>query len=124
MSKFIFLIRFSNFFSNTVLRHYCMQKFLSAYSYFFKRIRRISVYGEYGEIRVVCGTQNRIRILGKNLCVHGEDAKSHTTVNISYYNNINFNFFFFYTVWEGIGLKTISHYCPFKCFMVAAEKYI
>jgi hypothetical protein len=62
-----------------------MRKFLSAYSYFFqrggyaesilapmknagklsKRIRKmrgkyLSVYGEYGECRVVCGTQNRL----------------------------------------------------------------
>jgi hypothetical protein len=62
-----------------------MRKFLSAYSYFFMRIRRIrgknlSVHGEYGEFRVVCGTENRLRIRGKNLCVHGEDAKSHKTV--------------------------------------------
>jgi hypothetical protein len=37
-----------------------MRKFLSVYSYFFMRIRRIrgkylSVHGEYGEFRVVCG---------------------------------------------------------------------
>jgi hypothetical protein len=35
----------------------------------------LSVYGEYGEYRVVCGTQNRLPIRGKNLCVHGEEAK-------------------------------------------------
>ncbi len=66
---------FSNFFSNTVLKHYWMWKFLSVYSYFFMRIWRIqgkclSVYGEYGEFRVICGTQNLLRIRGKNLCVH------------------------------------------------------
>jgi hypothetical protein len=75
-----------------------MRKFLSAYSYFFMRIRRIrekylSVHGEYGEFRVVCGTLNRLRIRGKNLCVHGEDAKSHKTVYISVNNNTNFKFF-------------------------------
>jgi hypothetical protein len=75
-----------------------MKKFLSAYSYFFKRIRRIrgkclSAYGEYGEFRVVCGTQNSLRIRGKNLCVHGENAKRHKTVNISFNNNTNLNFF-------------------------------
>ncbi len=32
---------FSNFFSNTVLRHYWIQKFLSAYSHFFLLICRI-----------------------------------------------------------------------------------
>ncbi len=62
-----------------------MRKFLSAYSYYFMRIRRIrgkylSVHGEYGEFRVVCGTYNRLRIRGQNLCVHGEDAKSNKTV--------------------------------------------
>jgi hypothetical protein len=34
----------------------------------------LSVYGEYGECRVVCGTQNCLQIRGKNLCVQ-EDAK-------------------------------------------------
>jgi hypothetical protein len=34
-----------------------------------------NVYGEYGECRVVCGTQNCLQIRGKNLCVQGEDAK-------------------------------------------------
>jgi hypothetical protein len=65
-----------------------------------KRIRRIqgkclSAYGEYGEFRVVCGTQNCLRICGKNLCIllHGEEAKRHKTVNISFNNNMNFNFF-------------------------------
>jgi hypothetical protein len=75
-----------------------MQKFISAYSYFFKRIRRIrgkclSAYVEYGKFGVVCGTQNCLRIRGKNLCVHGEDAKRHKTVNISFNNNMNFNSF-------------------------------
>jgi hypothetical protein len=63
-----------------------MRKFISAYSYLFLHIRRIcvkylgayeesgesiyavrrmrgkylSVYGDYGECRVVCGTQNRL----------------------------------------------------------------
>jgi hypothetical protein len=71
-----------------------MQKFLSAYSYFIKRIRRIqgkylSACGKYGEFRVVCGTQNCLRIRGTNLCVHGEDAKRHKTANISF-NNMKF----------------------------------
>jgi len=35
----------------------------------------LSVYGEYGKCRVVCGTQNFLQIRGKNLCVHGEEAK-------------------------------------------------
>jgi hypothetical protein len=75
-----------------------MQKFLSAYSYFFMRIWRIrgkylSVHGEYGEFRVLCGTENCLRIRGKDLCVHGEDVKSHKTVYISVNNNTNFTFF-------------------------------
>jgi hypothetical protein len=43
--------------------------------------------GEYSEFRVVCGTQNLIRIRKKHLCVHGEDAKRHKTVQISVNNN-------------------------------------
>jgi hypothetical protein len=44
------------------------------------RIRRkyLSVYGEYGEFRVVCCTKNHLRIQrirGKNLYIHGENAK-------------------------------------------------
>jgi hypothetical protein len=39
------------------------------------RGKNLSVYGEYGKCRVVCGTQNFLQIRGKNLCVHGEDAK-------------------------------------------------
>jgi hypothetical protein len=37
--------------------------------------------------------KNRIRIRGKNLCVHGEDAKRHKTVYISVNNNTHFQFF-------------------------------
>jgi hypothetical protein len=57
---------------------------LSAYSEntrnVFKRLQRmrgkyLRVYGKYDECRVVCGTQNCLRIRGKNLCVHGEDAE-------------------------------------------------
>ena len=71
-----------------------MRIFLSAHSYFFMLIRRmrgkyLSVHGDCGEFRVVCGTQNRLRIRGKNLCVHGEDAKSNKTVYISVNNNTN-----------------------------------
>ncbi len=49
--------------------------------------------------------------------VHGEDAKRHKTVNISFNNNTNLNFFLdysIYTVWDGLSPKTISRYCPFK----------
>ncbi len=37
----------------------------------------LSVHGEYGESSVVWDTQSRLRIRGKNLCAHGEDAKRH-----------------------------------------------
>jgi hypothetical protein len=53
---------------------------LSAYSEntgkVFKRIWRI------GEFRVVCGTQSCLRIRGKNLCAHGENAKRYKTGDI------------------------------------------
>jgi hypothetical protein len=29
-------------------------------------------YGEYAKFRAVCGTQNGLRIGGKNLCIHGK----------------------------------------------------
>ena len=122
MFKFILWIRVSKFF-----KQYSFEALLNAKVYLrvfllFKRIRRIrgkclSAYGEYGEFRVVCGTQNWLRIRGKNLCVHGEDAKRHKTVNISFNNNTNLNFFkilSIYTVWDGLRPKTISRYCPFK----------
>ncbi len=38
--------------------------------------------GEYGEIRIVCGTKSRLRIRGKNLCAHGEDGKRYKTGDI------------------------------------------
>jgi hypothetical protein len=40
------------------------------------RGKYLSVYGEYGECRVVCSSKNRLRICGKNLCVFGEQAKN------------------------------------------------
>jgi hypothetical protein len=45
-----------------------------------KRIRKmcgkyLSVYGEYGACRVICGTQNRLRMRGKVLTVFGEYAE-------------------------------------------------
>jgi hypothetical protein len=39
------------------------------------RGKYISVFGEYAEIRVICGTQNRLRIRGKYLNVFGECAE-------------------------------------------------
>jgi hypothetical protein len=50
------------------------------------RIRRmqgkhLSIHVECGEFRVVCSTYSRLRIRGKSLCVHGEDAKNNKTVH-------------------------------------------
>ncbi len=53
---------------------------LSAYSENTWKV--FSVYGEYGEFRVVRGTQSRLRIHGKILCAHGENAKRYETGDI------------------------------------------
>ncbi len=37
----------------------------------------LSVYEVYGKFRAVCSRQNCLRIRGKDICVHGEDAKIH-----------------------------------------------
>ncbi len=67
------------------------------------------------------------RIRGKNLCVHGEDAKRllayshntkrHKSMYISVNNNTNKKFFLvlsIYTRWDGLSQNTIPRYCPFK----------
>jgi hypothetical protein len=88
----------------------------------------LSIYGEYGKCRVVCGIDiivseyaERIyatsRRRKETLGVLGEYAKRHKSVYISVSNNTNFNFekiFFIYIIWNGISQKTISRYCPFK----------
>jgi hypothetical protein len=51
-----------------------MRKDLSAYT---------NKYGEYAKFRAVCGTQNRIRIGGNNLCIHAEEVKIHKNEDIS-----------------------------------------
>jgi hypothetical protein len=65
---------------------------------------------------------------GKNLCVHGEDAKrllayspytprNKKSVYISVNNNTNLNLFKIlsnYIIWDRLSQKTISRYCPFK----------
>ncbi len=90
------------FFSNTVLRHYWMQKILSVYSYFFKRNRRIQgkclcAYGEFGKFWVVSGTQNFLRIRGKNLhYAYMEKTTGDTKLWISYLIIINLIFFRFF----------------------------
>ncbi len=89
---------FSNFFSNTVhIKTLLNAKISLRVFLLLLHIRRIqgkclSVYGEYGEFMVLCVTQNRFRIRGKNLCVHAEDAKRHIIVKIFVNNHTNFNF--------------------------------
>jgi hypothetical protein len=48
----------------------------------FKCMRRIQKF------RAVFGTQNHLRIHGKNLCVYGEDAKIHKNEDISLNNGL------------------------------------
>ncbi len=75
----------------------------------FFRIRRIrwnylNVYGEYGEFRVVCGTQTYLQIHGKNLYAHGEDAKRHNSEDISVNDGKTWNFLvdpYFLSVQDG-----------------------
>jgi hypothetical protein len=64
------------------------------------------------------------RMRGKNLCVHGEDAKillayspntlkRHKSVYIFVNNNTNVKIFWIlsiYTIWDGLSQKTISRY--------------
>ncbi len=51
------------------------------------------IYGERCEFRVVHGTQAQSRIRRKNLCVYGEDAKRHKTLEISVNNGPTWNMF-------------------------------
>ncbi len=127
MSKFEFWTNFCT----KLLRHKWKIKFISAYSSFFLRIRRIhgkclSVYGEYGEW-VVCGTQSRLRIHGKNLCVHGENANRYKTGDILVINGPTWKIFYiitFYTKWVRLSQKTISRYCPFKAISQLSHSHI
>jgi len=94
---------------------FCIFFILSAYSEnmrrVFKRIWRI------GDIRVVCGTHYGFRIRGKNLCIHGEDAKKHKTENMSVNNGPKWNFCIsLLFLQDGLDIfkaKAISRYCPF-----------
>jgi hypothetical protein len=55
------------------------EKFFQRILHSFQRIpvfKYLSVYGEYGEFRVVSCTQNRLRIREKNLWVHGEETQN------------------------------------------------
>ncbi len=63
------------------MQNFSLLVFLLLYAYSENAGKVLSVFGEFGEFRVVCGTQNRLRIREKNLCVHGEDARRHKTVN-------------------------------------------
>jgi hypothetical protein len=87
---------FSNFLNNTVLRllnaKISLRVFLLLYTYsentgkVFKRMWRIR------QIKVVSGTQNCLRIRGKNVCIHREDAKRHKTSVYISVNNTNLKF--------------------------------
>ncbi len=49
------------------------------------------------------------------------------TVHISVNNNTNFKFFqilSFFTIWDGLSLKTISRYCPFKYIYLQADSTV
>jgi hypothetical protein len=70
--------------------------FLRLYAYSEKTGKVLKYIWRIGEIRVFWGTQNSLRLRGKKLCVHGEDAKRHKTVFISVDNNQNFIFFRFF----------------------------
>ncbi len=63
------------------------------------------------------------RIRGKNLCIHGEDAKR---LLVCSPKNTNLKFFWIlsiYTVWDGLSQKTISRYCPFKDESVSCTNF-
>jgi hypothetical protein len=73
------------------------------------------------------------RIRGKNLCVHGEDAKRlgvfslcakrYKSVYISVNNNTNLNLFKIlsnYIIWDRLSQKTISRYCPFNKYGIVS----
>jgi hypothetical protein len=80
------------------------------------------------QIGVICGTQNHLLIRGKNLCVHGKDAKRLLTYSPNTPKDITvclsrliiiqlLNFLkilSIYIIWDGLSQKTISRYCPFK----------
>jgi hypothetical protein len=57
------------------------------------------------------------RIRKEILGVLGEYAKRHKNVYISVNNNTNLKKIYIlaiYNIWDGLSLKTISRYCPFK----------
>jgi len=68
-----------------VPRHCRKRKFLYAYSSFFLRIPRIRGKREFWKFRPVCGTQNRLRICGTNICVvaYMEKPQRYTKLRIS-----------------------------------------
>jgi hypothetical protein len=109
--------------------------------FFLRILHSFCALGEYmksiwGYLRYTKSSQNarkvfkRIRrIRGKNLCVHGEDAKRlldgvfslyakrYKSVYISVNKNTNLNLFKIlsnYIIWDRLSQKTISRYCPFK----------
>jgi hypothetical protein len=54
----------------------------------------LSIDGEYGDFRVVCGTKNYLRIQrirGKNLYIHGENAKRLSTYSPNKARDVKLN---------------------------------
>ncbi len=104
------------------------ENFLLAYSSFFLRTQRmlgkyLGVYVEYVKVEVVCGTQNLLRMRGKNLCIHGEDAKRHKSEDISVKKNNGptlkfFHNLTFYIRWVRLSQK------PFQATTVPVSIYM
>ncbi len=73
----------------------------------FKRLWRIR------QLMAAWGTQNRLRIHGKNLCVHGEDAKIHKTEDISVNKSPTWNFLDPYFLYKVRWIKPKNHFTLF-----------
>jgi hypothetical protein len=71
----------------------------------------LNVFGEYAE-RIYAYVEKTQRACPRVLFY----AKRHKSVYISVNKNMNLKKFILsiYTVWDGLSLKTISRYCPFK----------
>jgi hypothetical protein len=78
------------------------------------------------------------RIRGKNLCVHGEDAKrllayfpySQKDTKMCIYRLIIISILTFldsfyphYCIWDGLSQKTISRYCPFNAYSLTRPEH-
>jgi hypothetical protein len=63
---------------------------------------------------VVCGTQNRLRYATRIYTYMEKTPRDTKLCFISAYNTTNFKCFNIISIWDGLSLKTISRYCPFK----------